>query len=242
MKKFIMLFLALSIAVVLGACGDDSASEDKQGDKQSEKQSQQSEQAAKQNVEITDEEKVKKDKVVLKVNDNKVNGKEYNAMYAQTKIMMHQYGQDVSNTKKLKQQTLDILIQQELLKQDAKKNGINISEEKVQKRFDKTKAQNKDQFSKILDRYHLTEDVYKEQLAFEMTLQKYIDQELSGTKVSDKEVKDQYEKIKKQQKNVPKFEKIKDRLKKQMQSQKENQKLQAKVKSLKDKAEIKEMI
>ncbi|MFD2750008.1 SurA N-terminal domain-containing protein [Virgibacillus siamensis] len=241
MKKFIMLFLAVSIAVVLGACGDDSASGDKQADKQSE-QSEQSKQSNKQNVEITDKEKVKNDKVVLKVNDNKVNGKEYNAMYAQTKILMNQYGKDVSNTKKLKQQTLDILIQQELLKQDAKKNGINVSDEKVQKKFDKTKAQNKKQFAKILDRYHLTEDVYKQQLAFELTLQKYIDQELPDTKVTDKEAKEQYKKIKKQQKKMPKFDKIKDRLKQQMQSQKENQKLQAKVKSLKDKADIKEMI
>lgn len=245
MKKFILLFMALSIAVVLGACGDDSAknkNDDKKSDKQTEQTEQTEQKKGKNKVEITDEEKVKEDKVVLKINDNEVNGKEYNAMYAQTKILMNQYGQDVSKTKKIKQQTLDILAQQELLKQDAKDKGIKVSDDKVQKKFDKTKSKNKKQFSKVLDQYHLTEDIYKEQLAFELTLQKYIDQEISGTKVSDKEVKSQYDKLKKQQKKLPKFDKIKDRLKQQMQSQKEQKKLQAKVKSLKDKAEIKEMI
>ncbi|WP_077324303.1 SurA N-terminal domain-containing protein [Virgibacillus siamensis] len=239
MKKFIMLMMALLIAVVLGACGDDSA-KDKSEDKNADKKTEQA--ADQKKVEITDKEKVKDDKVVLKVNDNDINGEQYNAMYAQTKIMMHQYGQDVSDTKKIKQQTMDILVQQELLKQDAKEKGIKVSDDQVQKKFDKTKSQNKEQFSKVLDRYHLTEEVYKNQLAFELTLQKYIDQEITGTKVTDKEVKAQYDKLKKQRKQIPKFNKIKDQLKQQMQTQKEQQKLQAKVKNLKDEAQIKEMI
>lgn len=239
MKKFLMLVTVMSLITILAACGgDDSAKKDDEN-KDKDKQT---EQASKDKVKITDEEKVDKDKVVLKVNDKKVKGKTYNTMYAQTKILMSQNGQDVSNQKKLKEQTLNIIAQQQLLKQDAKKQGIEVSEKEVQSQFKKTKSKNKKRFAAVLEQYHLTEETYKDQLAFELTLRKYIDKELKGTKVTDKEVKEFYNKAKEQQKKLPELEKVKDKVRQQLEKQKEQKQLQAKVKELKKQAEIKHMI
>src|SRR5699024_5800277 len=119
MKKILMLLMALSLAAVLAACNNDDAA-DKKGN--SDKQT---EQEAPKEVKISDDEKVKDDKVVAKINDTDIKGEQYNESYAQTKAMLSlQFGQDVSDKKKVKDQTMSILIQQELLKQDAKKQGI----------------------------------------------------------------------------------------------------------------------
>ncbi|MGP4107575.1 SurA N-terminal domain-containing protein [Virgibacillus sp. L01] len=256
MKKFIMILMALSLATILAACGgDDSAdskdSKDKEGNKkQTEEQAGQAGKASSKPVEITDEEKVKKDKVVTKINGEEITGETYNATYAQTKVMMQQYGQDVSDKKKLKEQTLNAIVQQELLKQDAEKNGIEVSDKEVQSQFEKAKSSNKKQFESVLKQYHLTEETYKDQLDFELTVQKYKKQELKDTKVTDKEVQDYYDKLKEQQKNaskkqkkqLPKLKDLESQIKKQLKQQKEQQKLQAKVQELQKQAEIKHMI
>lgn len=245
--------MALSLATILAACGgDDSAdskdSKDKEGnDKKTEEQAGQ---ASSKPVEITDEEKVKKDKVVTKINGEEITGKTYNTTYAQTKVMMQQYGQDVSDKKKLKEQTLNAIVQQELLKQDAEKNGIKVSDDEVQSQFEKAKSSNKEQFESVLKQYHLTEETYKDQLDFELTVQKYKKQQLEDTKVTDKEVQDYYDKLKEQQKNaskeqqqeLPKLKDIESQIKKQLKQRKETQKLQAKVQELQKQAEINHMI
>ncbi len=248
-----MILMALSLATILAACGgDDSAdskeSKDKEGNKKQTEE--QAGQASSKPVEITDEEKVKKDKVVTKINGEEITGKTYNATYAQTKVMMQQYGQDVSDKKKLKEQTLNAIVQQELLKQDAEKNGIEVSDKEVQTQFEKAKSNNKEQFESVLKQYHLTEETYKDQLDFELTVQKYKEQELKDTKVTDKEVQDYYDKLKEQQKNaskeqqqeLPKLKDLESQIKKQLKQQKEQQKLQAKVQELQKQAEIKHMI
>ncbi|WP_164670900.1 SurA N-terminal domain-containing protein [Virgibacillus doumboii] len=243
MKKFIMLLMAVSLAAVLAACNGDDSAENKEDNKDK-----QAEQASKP-VEITDEEKVKEDKVVVKINGNDIKGKEYNDAYAQTKGMMSQYNQDVSDKKKLKDQTLNMIIQQELLKQDAKKQGIEVTDKEVKSEFDKVKSQNKEQFESTLKQLHLTEEAYKDQLAFSLTLEKYVDSQLN-TKVTDKEIQSYYDQLKKQneaasedkKQEMPKLEEIKDQIKSQLIKQKENQQLQAKIQKLKDQAEIKKMI
>lgn len=250
MKKIIMLVMAVALAAVLAACNgdDDSADKKENNDKKDEPQSEQA--SGDKKVEITDDEKVKKDKVVLQINDTKVKGEEYNESYVQTKSMLSvNYGQDVSDKEKMKEQTVNVIIQQELLKQDANKQGIEVTDKEVNSEYKKAKAQNKEQFKSSLEKLNFTEESYKEQLAFELTLQKYIDSELE-VNVTDKEVESYYEQMKKQneaapddkKQEIPKLKEIKDKVKQKLAQQKEQQQLQAKVKQLKDKAEIKNKI
>lgn len=246
MKKMIMLVLALSLTI-LAACNDDSASEGKSenNDKESEETAgAETETAQPQNekVEITDEEKVSNDEVVTQINGEEIKGEEYNASYAQTKMLMSQYGQDVSDSKTVKDQTLNVIVEQELLKQDAKEQGIEVTDNEVQKEFETIKEENADQFAAVLEQFQLTEASYKEQLAFEITLQKYTEQEMKAGEVTNEEVEAYYEQLKEQSEEVPKLEEVKEEIKAQLSQQKQTQQLQAKVEQLKENAEIEHMI
>ncbi|ASK61424.1 hypothetical protein CFK37_04160 [Virgibacillus phasianinus] len=243
MKKVIMLVLVLGIATILAACGDDSASDNSKSN--DDKKSEETAQPATKDVKITDKEKVDSDKVVSKINGEEITGKEYNASYAQTKTLMNQYGQDVSDLENVKKQALNVIVEQELLKQEAKEQGIEVTDKEVQKQFKTIKEKNADQFKAVLDQYHLTEATYKDQLAFELTLQKYMKQEIKAEEITDKEVKEYYSKLKEQSKDaktIPKLEEVKDQIKGQLKQQKQQQQLQAKVEKLKEDAKIKHMI
>lgn len=239
MKKMILFALTIALAMVLTACGGEESAD--QAEKESSKGT--TEQAS-QEVKITDEEKVNSDKVVSQINGEKIKGEQYNASYAQTKTLMSQYGQDVSDTDKVKEQVLKVIVEQELLMQAAKKQGIEVTDKEVQKEFESIKKENADQFASVLKRYKLTEESYKDQLKFELTLKQYVKQEIEAAKVTDKEVNDYYAKLKEQSKDkeLPKLEEIKEQIKTQLEQQKQTQKLQAKVEELKKNADIKHMI
>ncbi|WP_176555695.1 SurA N-terminal domain-containing protein [Virgibacillus ndiopensis] len=195
MKKFIMLIIAITLTTTLAACNDGADSDSAKKDEETNTEQQEQ---AKQGVEISEDEKVKDDKIVLSINDTDIKGKQYNTIYEQTKNLMNQYGQDVSDKNMIKEQTLNTIIGKELLTQEAKKQDIKFEE--------------------------------------------YIKQETEGIKVTDEEVQSAYDKIKEQNKDVPKLKEIEEQLKQSLKQQKGNQKLQKKIDELKKDAEIKNMI
>ncbi|MEW9675199.1 SurA N-terminal domain-containing protein [Lentibacillus sp. L22] len=248
MKKLVMLVLTLSIVGLLAACGndsDDSSSEKaKQNDDKAKTEQQEKSQQAQQEEDVTvsDDEKVDKDDVVAQVNDTKIKGEQYNDVYAQTKVAMHQYGQDVSDKDQLKDQAMNVLIQQELVKQDANDKGITVSDDDVDKEFDKMKSQNEDQFQAVLDQYNLSEKGYKNQLTFEMIVDKYMDKELPKADVSNDDVKEYYDQMKEQNEDIPKLKDVKDQIKDQLEQQKQSEELQKKIDKLQKNADVKNMI
>lgn len=249
MKKIIMFVLAISLATILAACSSDSdsASDDKNKEKKSEKTAQQEKPASK-DIKIADKEKVDNDKVVSKVNGETIKGKEYNSLYAQIKMSMNENGQDVSDVKKVKEEALAYIVEQEVLKQDAQKQGIKVSDKEIQKQLDTIKSQNGEKFDSVLKQYHTTEASFKDQLEFKLIMQKYVKQEVKADKVTDKEVKSYYDKLKEQSKGskdsqkVPELDKIKDQIKGQLKQQKQQMKLQAKMEKLKKDAKVNHMI
>ncbi|MFC4559983.1 SurA N-terminal domain-containing protein [Virgibacillus kekensis] len=250
MKKAVLFIMTLALLTILAACGEDAAKgDDKNNEKQQDQQEQQQQQQQPPKVEVTDKEKVKEDKVVVSVNGTDITGKKYNSVYAQTKMMMSQYGQDVSDTKKIKDMTISALVEQEILKQDAKDKGIKVTEEEVQSAFEKDKSSTKGDFNKVLEQNHFTEESYKEQVELRLIVEKYANETLD-IKVTDKEVQDYYDKILEQQEKapeeqkqeVPKLKELEDQIRQQLKVQEEQKLLQKRVNELKDKAEIKTMI
>lgn len=235
MKKFMMLFVTLSLAMMLAACGGDNAEEEKQPDEDVAEQ-------ANAEVEVTDEEKVKDDDVVVNINDSGVKGTHYNAIYAQTKMQMHQFGQDTSDLDKIKDHTLDELIAQELLKQDADKKGVEVSDEEVQSELDEFKEENEEQLQSYLNEFEISEETFKEQLFFSIVLDKYITEEIESEEVTDDEAKEMYENLKKQNEEIAEFDELKEDIKKSLESQKKQEKLQAKLEKLKESADIDKLI
>lgn len=241
-----LLGVSLCLALVLAACGndDDSAEKsDKKDDdqKQAEEQADPSEQAQ-EPVEISDKEKVDEKDPVVSVNGDEVKGDKYNSIYAQIKTSMQQYGQEVDDVDDLKDQTLDILVQQQLIKQDAADKGLETSDDEVEKEFKSLKEENGDQLTAMLDQFDLSEDEFKDQLADDIITNKYMDKELD-VKVTDDEVKDYYDQLKEQSdEDVGELDDMKDMIKDQLEEQKGQEQLQDKVKELKKDAKIDKQI
>lgn len=232
MRKFLMLIVAISLLIGLVACGGKS-DETTNNDEELENET----------VEFTDDEKVNDDQVVVTINGTDIMGTEYNSIYMQTKVRMHRFRQDVSDLDLLKEQTLNILIDQELLSQDAERIGIEVSDEEVDKQFTDAKEEaGDDQFTTFLEQYQLTEEDFKDQVYFSILHDKYLESEIPKVEVTDEEVEKIYEELKKQNEEFPDFDEIADRLKLELTMQKEQEKLQEKINELRDEAEIEKMI
>lgn len=232
--------MTLCLAAVMAACGSDSDDDsDKEGDEEA-----QPEEQLDQEVSISDDEKVADDDVVLQVNDKEIKGKQYNDVYAQTKSTMQMGGEDVDDKDQMKDQTLDVLAQQELIQQDADDKGIDVSDDDVDEQFDEMKSEDEDQFEEMLEQLNLSEEGYRDQLAFQMTVDEYMEEEFPDTEVSDEDAEEQYDQLKEQGESdqVPEFDDIKDDIKEQMEQEKQGEKLQEKAEKLEDKADVENMI
>jgi len=235
MKKFTMFLITLTLAMVLAACGNDDAEENQEPDEDVAEQ-------ANAEVEVTDEEKVKDDDIVANINDEGVKGTHYNIIYKQTKMQMHQFGQDTSDLDTVKEHTLDELIAQELLKQDAEKKGVKVSDEEIQTELEDFKEENDEDLESYLDEFDISEETFKEQLFFSLVLDKYMDEEIKSEEVSDDEAKEMYEDLKQQNEEIAEYDELKDELKDSIEAQKKQEKLQAKLEELKDSADIEKLI
>ena len=128
MKRLMMLLAVISLVIVLAACGNKDSNEDED--------SQPTEAATHQEIEFNDDEKVSDDVIVANINDVEITGKVYNSIYLQTKIQLGESGQDVSDLEKVKELVIDSLINQELIKQDAERAGIVVSEDEAIAEFE----------------------------------------------------------------------------------------------------------
>src|SRR5699024_9382032 len=127
MKRFTIFLITITLAVVLAACGNDEADETEEKEQPDENVAEQ----ANAEVEVSDKEKVNDDDVVVNINDSGVKGTDYNIFYLQNKMQMQQFGKDIEDLDSIKEQTLDHLITQEILMQEAEKQCIDISDEEV---------------------------------------------------------------------------------------------------------------
>ncbi|ENH97243.1 hypothetical protein J416_06390 [Gracilibacillus halophilus YIM-C55.5] len=232
MKKLLITLLSVSIAIILTACnGEDTEnSSDETGNSDS------SESA---NVEVTEEEKIDAEKVVASVNGEEISGETYNTYYRQVKLLLDQNGQDVSDTEQVKQQTLNEIVGQELIIQDAAEKGIAVSDEKVNEQFEATKQQ--EQFSENLEARGYTEETYKDQLSYSLLLDKYLEEEFD-VEVTEEEIQQTYNQAVEQQQEteqeLPELAEVKDDIKQQIKKQKQQQQIPSKIETLKEKADI----
>ena len=181
---------------------------------------------------------MKEDTIVANINDVEVTGEMYNLIYVQTKIQLDQSGQDISNLEYVKELTIDGLINQEIVRQDAKKVGIVVTDEELHSEFEAIKSDNEERFQAFLERYHLTEQAFKDQLLFALTHDKYIESELPPIEVTDEEVEEAYDEIKKDNEDIAKLEDVEEQLKTEMIIQKEQESLQKRIEELKEQASI----
>ena len=238
MKKFLLLILALSV-MALAACGDDSAEKDKDEKKEDTEEVAD----AKQSAEVSDKEKVKEDDVVASINGTEIKGAKYNSIYSQLKMQLSNTEQDISDLDLLKDNTLDVLVKQELIKQESEKAGLEVTEEEVDSEIEMFKTEIGDEFDTVLKENDLTEESLKEQLTFELLTEKYINTEFTDVEVTDEEVEEYYAQVKEQQgEEAPKLEEVEESIKEGLTQQKRQEEFQKKIVELEEKAEIEHLI
>jgi SurA N-terminal domain len=231
MKK-ILSILVIGLIFLLAACGDDEKEDNASKEANTNPQE----------VKMEKDEIVADDKVVIEINDTEVKGDRYNAVYLQTKMRVAQFGQDTGDKENIKEVTMNELIAQELIKQEATKSGIEVSDEDVQKEFEELKSQNEDNFNEYLERFKLTEESLKDQIRFSQTLSNYMKQEIKVDEVTDEDIKETYEQLKKDMDDIMTFEEAEPIIKNQLTSQRKADALQQKVEDLMKQSEIEKHI
>ncbi|PAC67001.1 peptidylprolyl isomerase, partial [Enterobacter cloacae] len=107
-------------------------------------------------------------------------------------------GQDPTSkegAKAVKKQTIDALVGQELILQDAEKKGYKATDKQVDKQLKEEKKQFKDnaQFEEALKKSGLTMDQLKSDIAESIKYSQYVDKEIKSASVSEKDVKAYYD-------------------------------------------------
>ncbi|MGX1429898.1 hypothetical protein ACUXGM_000761 [Cytobacillus horneckiae] len=247
MKKLMLLFITGLMIVVLAACGGneegkEAKTEDQPKAAEAEQQKQMEEMEKKLEAQQVDE----KETVVV-VNDKEILGRDYNNVLSSIQMQMQQMGQDPTAkdvAKEVKNQTIDSLVGQTLLLQEADKKGFKASEEEVKKQLEETKKpfKSEKEFEEALKKSGIDLKTLEAQIADGIKFNKYVEKEIPAGEISEEEINkayDQYaEQGKKAEQEVPKLEEVKPDIEKSLQQQKQQEKLAQHVEELKEKGKI----
>ncbi|QLG69441.1 MAG: Peptidyl-prolyl cis-trans isomerase [Candidatus Woesebacteria bacterium] len=136
-------------------------------------------------------------------------------------------------------QTASFLLSKALVYQEAKNKGINVSESEIKDLFNKYDEQFKTQGTSLKDALSLqgmTEDSYKEELKYELTVRKLLGDKIA---VSDDEIKEYYDKNKSQFGKDQTLDAMKETIKQVLSDQKLSFNYQTLIQDLESKAKVK---
>jgi FKBP-type peptidyl-prolyl cis-trans isomerase (trigger factor) len=250
MKKLLSALLITIMAIALAACGDGEEAKKQSEDKpKTEENSKQQEEQAKQMEEMQkkmDKQKVDKEKIVAVVNDEELKGEEYNNMLTTSQMQYQQMGQDPTSEKaseQIKKQTIDSLVGQTLLMQQADEKGYKATDEEINKQLEEVKKQYKtdEEFEKAMKDAGFSMDELKTQIAENVKYTNYVEKEIKVDEVTEDEMKKFYDQFASQQgkdQKAPKYEEVKPQIKTQLEQQKKQEKLVQHVEELKKKAKV----
>lgn len=229
LKKMTVFIALLTFLLLLAACGSDGNNNSNNGEKTGSQNHQ-------ENVDIDEDELAGEDEIVAVVNDTDILGSTYNMVYTRTKTAAVQMGEDV-DIDEMKKATLDSIIDRELLMQQASKEDIEISDDRLEEELSKIKESGTEDIDTLLEQYDMTEDDFKEQLRFDLTLDQYKDT-LGDLEVTEEELEDYYDQVKEKQEDVPPLEEIKPQFKQEAQEKKVMDTLQDEMDELREEADI----
>ncbi|WP_053365754.1 SurA N-terminal domain-containing protein [Bacillus sp. FJAT-27245] len=251
MKKMMIFLITGLMAVVLAACGGNEESKEAKNDdkaktaetaQQKEQQKQMAEMQKKLKAQQVDEKKT-----VAIVNDEVISGSDYNSALAYTQGQMQQMGQAPTSkeaAEQVKNQTIDSLVGQTLLLQEADKKGYKASEADINKKLGEVKKQFKTEkeFEAALKKSGMDMKTLETQIAEDLKLNQYIEKEVPAGEVTDEEIQKTYNQYAEQGKSagqeVPKLEKVKPQIEQSLQQKKQQDKLAQLVQELKKNAKI----
>lgn len=239
------------MAVVLAACGGNEESKEAKNDDKA-KTAETDQQKEQQNLmeemqKKLEAQQVDEKKTVAIVNDKEILGSDYNSALASTQGQMQQMGQDPTSkeaAEQVKKQTIDSLVGQTLLLQEADKKGYKVSEADINKQLDETKKQFKTEkeFEAALKKSGMDMKTLETQIADDIKLKQYVEKEVPAGEITDEEIQKTYDQYAEQGKStgqeVPKLEEVKPQIEQSLQQQKQQEKLAQQVEELKKNAKI----
>ncbi|RFU62712.1 SurA N-terminal domain-containing protein [Bacillus sp. V59.32b] len=245
MKKLTYPLLIGLMAVVLTACGSNDEAKkanDEEKTKTAQTEQQKQEKQMEEMQKKLDKQKIDEKKTVAIVNNKKILGSDYNDILLSSQMQMQQMGQDPTSeeaAKQVKKQTIDTLVGQTLLLQDADKKGYKASDSEIEKELAETKKQFKDdkKFKAAMKEAGINMTELKKQISQNIIYKNYLDKEIPIQKVTDKEIEDYYnQSVKKESNNTqetPKLADVKPQIKQQLEQQKIQQNVGKQVEELK---------
>ncbi|MHB1420240.1 MAG: peptidylprolyl isomerase [Bacillota bacterium] len=139
-----------------------------------------------------------KDAVAV-VNGESISTADFNFRLDQEKAYLQRQGasfegeQGLKMLDAVKDSLLQQMIQETVIHQDAKAQGINITDQQVEKSLADLKAQfPKDKYEQALKQQNLTEDKLKEELKYNLTSEALFKKATGGITVSDSDIKNYY--------------------------------------------------
>lgn len=194
---------------------------------------------------ITEDELAEEDQTVLSVNDKEIDGTAYNRVYRMVKNTLYQYGENVEDTDMVKEQTINELITQELIIQDAKEQGIEVEEEKITEQIGDLKEKYGDQFDSALEANGYNEETYKMQLRENFLANKYMEKEFN-IKVTEEDITNYYLELTHQsEEELPELAEIENQIEQTLLTEKKQQKqeeINEQINELKENAEIEKLM
>jgi major membrane immunogen (membrane-anchored lipoprotein) len=252
LKKRLHALLGLMVlSLLLVACSDDETEENTEPDESDAPIEETDSESDIENTErepldinISDDEIVDGESVVLVINGEDVTGETYNDTYFNTKRYMIQNNQDVSDTDVIKQQTLTTLKSYTLLRQDADARGIKVTDEDVTEALEDTKAQfeSEEAYQTALTQLAYTEETFKRSLEEQLWQQMYMDEVIETEDVTEEEINEFYDLLEEQLDETPPLEEVREQIVMQIEQSKLQQAFLAQIEKLNEAAEIEEKI
>ncbi|WP_173917594.1 SurA N-terminal domain-containing protein [Halobacillus sp. Marseille-Q1614] len=249
-KKWFLSLLLVAFVALLAACNSDSKSSEGNKEGEEAKQEESAQEGEQQKMPEPDLEGIPD--VVAEVNGEEINKKEftetYEPQFQQMAMQSQMSGQEVDQDQ-IKKQVAESLVGQELLVQEAEKQGYEATEEKTNKTLEDLAKQNqmesKDEFLSALKEQGMEEKEVMSQIEMQVKVDQLVAKEAGDTTPSEEEMKKMYDQMKSQQEKaggegeIPSYEEAKPGLEQQLKSQKEAEAVQKLVKQLREEGDVK---
>jgi hypothetical protein len=187
---------------------------------------------------------------VATVNGEGISREDLSDAVENIKYTYAQQGIDVENiseeeTVQLEKQAVEQLISNELLQQAAENADYSASTEEIESNIQGIKSQfgSDEEFNKALESNQLTLDELEKQIANEMKINKYIEDNIKEVAVKEAEIKELYDRYSKQgEEELPEFDEIKGELEARIAQEKKNEEIGKLIEKLRKDNEVEVLI
>lgn len=251
-KTLVTTVAVAGLLFSLSACADEAEEAD-QGAQPTQEQPAEEGQAAPEDQEMPEPDVEDVPDVVAEVNGEEISGEEfittYEAQFSQMAMQAQMSGEEVDEDQ-LKDQTLESMIGNELLIQDAEERGFDADEDDVEELLEQTAEENGmeslDELYAAAEEQGTSEEEFRESAANQVLINQLTD-ELDVEEPTEEELREMYEQSTAQQPEMeegaeedetPEFEEVRDMIEAQAEEQAEMEALNAHAEQLRDDADV----